>query len=666
MSDRTKSVVAALLVLAICGAVFFVHADLPGLYMDSINPEYLAVRALNPDAARELYAWIVPGNLIAGKYPVLAGSYYHGPLQLYVSLPVYLALGTDIGAARIAQFMYAALVLLASWRLLRLAGAARALTFAGLALLAIDPGFVHIFKTQALSIVWPLSLMLFSIAIVESRVVRAVPLRWPALLAAGLLAGLAFFSYFVFLFFAPVLYLHVVQSLRRQAHGSVRAGLLRSWAYVAGYLLGTAPYFVGFWLMYDRLGSAEKFLAALNSDVEQLEVIRAPVADAGGGLGAALDNVVSAVTDHWLNRMVLAQNGWSEYTALAGLAFLCVPILLGIVAWRKRWPARLLHLGNALIVSYVVLSLPFANRLSGHHYTLLLPLAYLAWISACHYLYSARAGDGRASHKRIGLMFGAAAILVFAGSAFGQWRFLEALGRTGGVAQYSDAINRLSESAMESGKEEYFYFPDWGFAMPFQFLTNGSIAARNGVPAPQQLQRMVCMGQSVNVVYDLPRAATPAALAAHESRLDEASAGLRGYTPKRLAYRGRDGRLEFTVVKYEADEAGEVACASFPHCTVSVSAPDIRLAADPCDIRKCPTRVALPVVRVRWDVTSRTEQLQVWVRSGDARKLWMNTGSKGEADTGPWANSGVGFEFIDAADNRVLGSITLGGVTCPP
>ena len=54
--------------------------ELPGIYMDAVNPDYLVVRWLNPDA-QWIPAWIAPGNDILGRYPLLAGL-QHGSLQL--------------------------------------------------------------------------------------------------------------------------------------------------------------------------------------------------------------------------------------------------------------------------------------------------------------------------------------------------------------------------------------------------------------------------------------------------------------------------------------------------------------------------------------------------------------------------------------------------------
>ena len=61
--------------------------DVPGPYMDAVNPDYIVPRLLNP-AAAEMPAWVIPGTLLFGKLPTII-AIYHGALPYYLGLPVY-------------------------------------------------------------------------------------------------------------------------------------------------------------------------------------------------------------------------------------------------------------------------------------------------------------------------------------------------------------------------------------------------------------------------------------------------------------------------------------------------------------------------------------------------------------------------------------------------
>src|SRR5690606_14002659 len=94
--------------LVLVQAVFWLthlhEAGLPGLYMDAVNPDYLAARTLNPELPNAV--WIQPTVGV----PVL-GSLYHGVQNYYVGLPVFALLGFNMIALRIAQGLFASGVL---------------------------------------------------------------------------------------------------------------------------------------------------------------------------------------------------------------------------------------------------------------------------------------------------------------------------------------------------------------------------------------------------------------------------------------------------------------------------------------------------------------------------------------------------------------------------
>src|SRR5262249_41618462 len=103
-------------------AIFFVinasaAIDVPGVYMDAVNPDYMVVRLLNP-AAKDLAVWILPGQLVFGKLPILA-QLYQGALTYYFGLPFYFLFGTDVLGIRIAEIGFGLFVLLGVWLFLR-------------------------------------------------------------------------------------------------------------------------------------------------------------------------------------------------------------------------------------------------------------------------------------------------------------------------------------------------------------------------------------------------------------------------------------------------------------------------------------------------------------------------------------------------------------------
>ena len=84
---------------------------LPGVYMDAVNPDYIAVRLLHPEA-EPLLPWLLPGNLLLDRAPILI-SFYHGSQQVWLGLPFFAIFGTGVAGLRLTHAMFALGVLAA-------------------------------------------------------------------------------------------------------------------------------------------------------------------------------------------------------------------------------------------------------------------------------------------------------------------------------------------------------------------------------------------------------------------------------------------------------------------------------------------------------------------------------------------------------------------------
>src|SRR5262245_39192241 len=178
-------------------ALFFVinasaAIDVPGVYMDAVNPDYMVVRLLNP-AAKDLAVWILPGQLVFGKLPILA-QLYQGALTYIFGLPFYLLFGTDLLGIRIAEIGFGLFVLLGVWLFFRAFDGRSWVAALGTGALAIDPAFVISFRTQAYIALLPLGLLLASVAVSRLDPTAARRKAGLTLLGSGALAGLAFFG----------------------------------------------------------------------------------------------------------------------------------------------------------------------------------------------------------------------------------------------------------------------------------------------------------------------------------------------------------------------------------------------------------------------------------------------------------------------------------------
>lgn len=653
---RRWHLLAALVAVLVLAGGFARDFHLPGLYMDSINPEYMAVLALVDEARPDTPVQVLPGNLIAGRYPVLAGSYYHGPLQYYVALPVYALLGTDLTAARVVQLAYAVLVLLAMALVLAKARVAPGFAAGALALLALDPAFVLTFKTQAYNVTWPLAWLFLGIATVEHWASRRRPPAWRESLGAGLFAGIAFFCYFVHLFFLPALAWYLACQLRATGvrDGKRMAGVFA--LHGAGFSAGGLLYLWGYQRAASALGGWDRFVAGFRGTVETL-VAAAPEATLAGKFATTWRSISRALDDEWVSRMVLKSHGDALLgdTKLVLVLLLPLALLVALPFLGRR--SRLLELCVLGVLGYAVLgTLVAGTRLGPYHFAVLLPLLYLGSAAGLAAAWPALR-EGSPGRRRAGAaVVGLACVALAVDSIAGHAAFSAKLRRSGGFGFFSDAVTTYAERALASPGTTAYYFPTWGLSMPFVYLTGGRERTRLREPTPDEIRASVCDGTAVEVAYLVVGGGE--AFAARSA----AAGGLR---PALRPLHSRDGHPVIEVVRFEPEAVDAPACKAFrPHPYRTWAAePRLRIALEP-QVAAC-SGEPLPV-QVAWDVTAAATgaSVSVLVGDGDAWRLWTRAGARGDATTGPWARAGLQFAIVDDATGRRLAGATLGGGPC--
>jgi hypothetical protein len=676
---RWSSLAVLLASGALFSMLFAINLRYPGLFMDSVNPEYLAPLILDPEQSKGMFVYALPGTLLDGRFPILAGSFYHGPLQLYLSLPVFALFGTDIVGARVAQGMFGLLVLLALGALLRQQRVRLPLLVAGLALIAIDPAFVQAFKTQALSTLWPLSMVFASAWLVERRAAYGHPQGVWTPLVAGALSGLAFFSYFIHLFFLPVQLAHLVLCAR--ASGSGRKG----WAvvvgiFLTGFVIGCIPYFLGYGLMAEAFGPND-FAAFIAGNGERL--VAPP--DAGdiphAGPFTRWQVIGATMGDAWVSMTIFSSAGYSFLGSFKVLVFLLpIACALPIV---KATTGRQRMFGYAVgsIATFLLLTTPIAGRLHGHHYIVLLPFLYLSATLAVEMLFE-RAVLSRLKLTALALL----PILLLADNFVAHRGFQRTLAATHGVGDYSATLNALAEDALRDGADDLYVFPDWGFFMPFAFQTGGRVAYaaddRGDEAIRGRILSGVCRGKDVALVRSGNGAPDPRldpilvkqngwvgeeAQRSLVGRRDAARKLVNGLVPVTTTYKQPDGTPVFDVHRFQAFDDPEVVATcegmAVTTCKRETRVDGARMSASPCMIETCPAN-SLPEVDVTWS-SANAVGVEIWVGPpGQEKKLWVAGGAEGKGRTGPWVNSGTEFEMRETGSGIVLATLRIGGAGC--
>jgi hypothetical protein len=507
---------------------------LPGVYMDTVNPDYIIVRLLNWDP--RVYGWILPGTCIFDIFPTII-QLYHGAVPYYVGMPFYMLFGTGVAAIRIVNSIFASLVLLSAGVFLRTFGVRPLFVGLVLTVLALDPGLLFSFRTQSYITLLPISFIFLSVSIVEnagpfaSRRVCGI---------AGLLVGLSVYGYFIYLFLAPATAAHFWWKVRSNPGCRVQ---FSTW--LMGFALGVSPYLIGYVLMFIATGGAKGFERFLAAGLENASVGSSKL-DSWHRV-KYFTMLVSGTVDFKGQTSVMLNEMFTPYFHRSKRFFL---IDLGIIylvlnlIFVRRVTAIVFIAG--LFLGMIFLFVCFGDRLGFHHIALTLPLLYLALALCIEYI------AGLTSFGRAKLVLLLPFLILGIGNAIDRQRVMLDLERTGGVGLASDAIDRFAQESLSNPDPTFGFFPDWGVFMPFEMITGGQIPLLTDF-SPDAARRKLCEGRDALLAI------------INDQGVDRLAAWINAVgwgAPEVVVYRQRDGAPVLTSVRWRASAPTHPTCVS--------------------------------------------------------------------------------------------------------
>ncbi len=508
------------------------NIDLPGVYMDAVNPDYLVAKILNPQH-EPIVAWVLRGNYLLGNRAPVLIALYHGSHTFWLGLPFYWLFGTSVEGLRLTHAMFAIGVLAGLFflqRRLRVHPAAAALACVALAL---DPSFSYAFRTQSYITLLPDAWLLVAIALIVAPAPDGKH-RWAL---SGTLAGLAVSCYFIHAFFLPALLIAVWCGA---GHGDPRLRACVKWA--AGFVLGATPLLLGYALLLRHAGSPGGMVDFFRDQQSSLGAFSSqlPLADRLSFAWRMVDGIVS---NAWHHSMMFGEWKRVPGSAIKLLLLIGLPYALWMGAEAQRTGIAALRVILSLPLSFVVVALVFGDRLGGHHYVTVLPLLYAGLAIALQHASTIL----RSTRVRNGLV----ALVAVAGLVInvqGQVAEGRRLQETRGVGLMSDAINRFAGDLNGMASKPFLFLADWGLSIPVAFLTTGTI----GMATDEDFalgREMICSGRDVAVA--LVNGDWPARIAQwrRELQVDERSV---------KAYDEASGKAVFLVVTFSGNATATV------------------------------------------------------------------------------------------------------------
>lgn len=454
-----------LLSAAVFLALVLVQADLPGLYMDGVNPDFLAAQLLHHNARQP------SAGLPSKIFPIL-GSLYHGTQNVYVGLPIFALFGFSVTALRLCQALFGAILLAALCRIAyRLTKSAPLVLLCGLGL-ASELAFTASFRTQFYIVLGGAAWLFVSLAYAIPRE-EPIEAKRRRVLLSGVFAGLACYGYFVLGFFVPGVLLMI--ALRRP--GGWRD--LPRW--LAGGLIGLLPYALGYLSLLLKLKGIGPTLAFMQSMFGQLQPFNATAAS-GSNFSYAWEMARLAITDGGNEAMIFGQTtdrAWATFKF--GSFALSLVALTGLCLFRLiRRDQRVLRTLPVLLPwSFLAIASLFGHRLWAHHFSVLVPFTYLlSTMLLMECVEAIRLPKHWRTATAIVLI-----VACLAANLTQQVIFHRELARTGGTGKMPEALNTLAIEARSAPSQVAYLFPEWGFYTSFCFLTGNRVRYVDDVQA---------------------------------------------------------------------------------------------------------------------------------------------------------------------------------------
>ncbi len=535
--------------IALCGILLDI--DLPGLYMDAVNPDYMVPRMLGSKAVTTI--WVLPGNLFFGRFPLLS-SLYHGAGQAWLGLPFFAVLGTDLVSIRMVHGIYALGLLATMLFILRRIGVWTWLTALTGTVIALDPSFIFAFRTQFCITTTPLIAFLGSLYLLNSPTNAKSTER--SLFLSGLLYGISVYGYFIYLFFFPAVAVAVWLRIgtadhHRPAQPSVKLpalAMLSRWA--KGFVIGVLPYLIGYLIVMQRAGGPAGFVDFLRNMQAALRITQASIESLGRF--EALWTFYLGVSNHtsqsayWIGSYLPLYGSTTKAVAL-----LVLPVAFLVVAETRKTATQWSRLLVVAVAAFFSGAAVFGARLGSHHflpvYLLLhLALAVTAYDALRAWSISSSQGSGRARHAVLASLLPGLLVIMGLQNLHGQFVSRGYLRETAGLGLYSDAINRFAADIRLNHATAYHVMPDWGLLMPAIFLTGGNVDIVSRV-ATERVRSLLCQGREVRWAL---------VSGDRNERFTRITEELGGRQPSVEPWRQRDGRIVFEVATYSPPPDG--------------------------------------------------------------------------------------------------------------
>lgn len=478
------------------------YLDLPGLYMDSVNPDYMALHMSRPE---NVPSWTYPDNAAVSalfhepyRYPVL-NSLYGTCLPAYIYFFISKLMGSGTVCIRILHLVYCIGILYACYQLLQTAMNHSKFAFWGTLFLALDTTMVFVSRTQYYLQLFPHLFFLPAILILlfqaEDIVQRKENKR--KVFMASVLMGLGASSYFMFAgyyaFLLIMLCIVCVLSKRKMFKLVLNS--------IVGFLIGYFPFLYGHLSILVQSG--------VHGYLDTLKGLR--VYGIEEGQTSIMERVI-----HFFKMLLEMSGGNTIIYGMTGKAignkwqFLFFGLFLCLFFWSAILIIKEYHRGkyrmfyskeimlvamlDTIVVAHFVMALLIGTSLGYQHYVMLLPVMYMimalmVFLLNRVFLTAGRENDFFQKNRRRVVIAGLVVTMSF--SFIRIAKGYQNITGTNGMGYYSGTVNDIGNYLRNvTTEDDVIVCPQWGYWMGVAIITGGEKEIWNDTDKDELISRI--------------------------------------------------------------------------------------------------------------------------------------------------------------------------------
>lgn len=524
-----------------------------GLYLDSVNPDYLAVQILFPNDVNSAMTLPYIG------FPVV-GQLYHGVVTMLVQLLVIgITGGASLTKLRILNAMYTAAACIFMYLILKKLNVKRFIVMITELCLVTSASLFMIMKIQYYIKLPGTACTLLTILILLYGIGKEK--EWRYVLVAGLVAGFAFYSYFIYLFYIPG---YVYFLLKKYDRKKLIYNLL---TFGFSFIVGCAGYFIGYfgfiisslpwessqqrlvmiafcmmlllisviglvlnWLNIWFKKISGKVLGAIDLlgigsivayvvylfmsysaeiiDFFTNNLLALNVAGDEVSFGGRFVNIWGFVVAIFTNSVEKAVLGESvskmPYMYLVLFLLAIVYIIFTIIFGKKneKKKTEAMKISVIFIGTWLLVAIVFASRMGTQHFVSIYFGGFLVIGLVLQQLYERLSKV--CNTKLITGIYTVLFVFLIGGNTLNVNALHQEVNESGCINLYSNQINKLAYDANDRyvrGEKEFYVFPEWGFMCGFSYLTNNRVLYSLDVNDYELINKYYNQGYRIKICY---------------------------------------------------------------------------------------------------------------------------------------------------------------------